>query len=120
MPYCSVLLLAAIIILASAKWGAPFGRRRLVNTTLDTQWNWSLLGTIVAINGDTRAPAAPESWMEISVPSSLARSTMRRPPDFENARIVSWGNLSWEEAHRLVAEEDRAHRQDTLDDLRRL
>jgi hypothetical protein len=59
--------------------------------------------------------------LELDVSSERARAVLGRPPDIDDPRIVSWGNITPEEAGLVLqCEEDGPLRAELLDDVRRL
>lgn len=64
--------------------------------TLDSN-GW---GTLAAFSRSSHALVA---WISLAVPRVDAQLALRRPPDFDDSHVVSWGHLTCEEAEQLVA-----------------
>jgi hypothetical protein len=72
-------------------------------------------GTIAAVSVRSRALVAV---CRVRVRLPLARFAVTRPPDYQDSRLVSWGNLTQAEAMTLVSrEQDDAERAEKLEYL---
>lgn len=76
------------------------------------------VGTIAVVDRATRALA---TQMCVYVPCTVARDALGRGPDFEDSEIISWGNLTIDEARLVIAVDlDADLRDDVLAQLGRL
>jgi hypothetical protein len=77
-------------------------------------------GMIAALDTSTRAISAQ---FEIRAPVSTTKLVLGRTPDFEGPGLISWGNLTYAEAHLLVVRtsdpEDRDLDLEVLEELPR-
>jgi len=57
-------------------------------------------GTLIAVR---RSDDAIVAWVDAPVSRIDAQQSIGRRPDFEDAHVVSWGRLSFDDATRLLA-----------------